>query len=128
MLQVIPETDSPITHSMSSNDKQGGIQATIFLKRCESFFHYDIFEEDDEEFVYLTSSNTAEFFEPFFLYKNNALVMSLFLLRMQQRLALHKKAYTLADSKHIHSSGTGRFVQHVSSIRNFAKHSRSRRL
>ena len=77
MIQVVPETDSPITHQMSSNHKEGGIQATIFLKRQEPFFYHDILEDDDEERVYLTSSNIAEFFQPFFLTKDNALIMTL---------------------------------------------------
>ncbi len=42
MIQVIPERDSPITHAMSSNEKEGGIQATIFLKRNKKFFYNDI--------------------------------------------------------------------------------------
>jgi hypothetical protein len=77
MLQVIPETDSPITHNMSSNDKLGGIQATIFLKRPKPFFYHDILDDDNEEIVYLTATNVAEFFEPFFISKENALVMTL---------------------------------------------------
>ena len=77
MIQVVPEADSPITHQMSSNHKEGGIQAVIFLKRHEPFFYHDILEDDDEERVYLTSSNVAEFFQPFFLTKDNALIMTL---------------------------------------------------
>ena len=77
MLQVIPETDSPITHQMSSSNKQGGIQASIFLKRPHAFFYRDTLDDDDEETVYLTSTNIAEFFEPFFISKNYALIMTL---------------------------------------------------
>jgi len=77
MIQVVPETDSPITHQMSSNNKEGGIQAVIFLKRHEPFFYHDTFEDEDEERVYLTSSNVAEFFQPFFLTKDHALIMTL---------------------------------------------------
>ncbi len=76
MLYVIPETDSPITHCMSSSDKKGGILASIILKRPESFFYEDWFDED-EEIVYLTSSNEAEFFDPLFDRKEKALVMTI---------------------------------------------------
>ena len=76
MLQVIPEVDSPITHSMGSSDKSGGIQASIVLKRPEPFFYDDYFADDDQV-VYLTSSNEAEFFDPLFIAKEKALVITI---------------------------------------------------
>ena len=76
-LYVTPETDSPIFHTMSSSEKQGGIQATIFLKRPPILFFYDIYNDDNEETVYLSSTNKGEFFDPIFVSKNEAVVMTL---------------------------------------------------
>ena len=77
MFQIIPETDSPVEHQMSSNNKQGGIKATIFLKRSEMYLHDDLLDDDDTETVYLCASNVSEFFEPFFIAKYNAIIMTL---------------------------------------------------
>ena len=74
MMQVLPEKNSPIIHSVGSDQHTGGLEATLFYNSPE--------EDDDtlmenEPTVYLSTAQKGEYFQPFSTSKHTAFVMPL---------------------------------------------------
>jgi hypothetical protein len=78
MMQILPEVDSPIVHSMGSDEHNGGLQSTIYLQNQNMLLDDNQLEfSDNEPTAYLTTSPVAQLFRPFQDSKDIALRMTL---------------------------------------------------
>ena len=71
--QTVPNRNSPIVHEVGSHSKTPGIQAIIFIEKPSRVFTNTAVEGNS---VYLINTGIGEFFKPFHLIEDKAVVLT----------------------------------------------------